>query len=273
VRVVFDFQNDPGAPFDVSPLIPARLLEMQLRDMHHLELQSGKERIPLGDLCCIHQDQEGDDCVLIKGHTSSLHRLGWKMSAGRLILAGNAGRWVGAGMSGGELFVQGDAGDNAGVGMSGGFLSFSGSVGESAGGAKAGAQTGMNGGVIIIGGNAGDLLGERMRRGLIFCSGNAGKLCGAGMLAGSILVAGRLGAGAGLRMRRGSIAAGSSVPLLPGFHKSGAAAFGWISLACSWLQRLGANVPLEWKTGCFLKYCGHDLELNKGEILIYDPDQ
>lgn len=273
MRLILDFRANPGVPLDASPLVPAYLLSMSLSEVSRLKIDSGRNRIPLGDLCSIRLDQEGEDCVIFQGTTNCLHRSGWKMNAGRLVVLGSAGRWAGAGMSGGEVFVDGNAGDNAGVGMSGGILRITGSAGERVGGAKAGDTIGMNGGVILMSGNTGDFLGERMRRGLIYCAGNAGKYCGIGMLAGSILAAGRLDKGAGMRMRRGSIAAGSSEPLLPGFHKSGRMEFGWIRIACSWLQKMGAKVPVEWKTGRFQRFSGHDLEMNKGEILTYDPDQ
>lgn len=273
MKLTLDFQSDPALPLDASALHPESLLPLPVSEISRLQVDAGRERIPLGDLCRIQKEQDGEDCILFAGHTARLHRLGWELNAGRMIVMGSAGRWAAAGMSGGELFIHGNAGDNAGVGMSGGILNISGSAGERLGGAKTGGIAGMKGGVILVGGDSGAYTGERMRRGLIYCAGNIGKLCGLGMLAGSILAGGRLGEAAGLRMRRGSIVAGSSEPLLPGFHNSGAFTFGWLSLACNWLRELGATVPNEWKTGRFRKYSGHDLELNKGEILIYDPDQ
>jgi len=283
--VSLDFRPWGYLPVDASPLVPQGLLSLTPGQIERLPLHIGGHTLPMGEVCRAARSATDEETVVLTGATGNLHRLGWGMGSGRLVVEGDAGRWAGAGMQGGELVIQGSAGDHAGVGMRGGVIRIAGDAGNRAGGrrmgtAAAAAAAGMQGGILCIGGNAGTCLGSGMRRGLILVAGSTGDYTGEQMRAGTILVAGRLGKYAGLEMRRGSIAAGEAAVLLPGFTEACTGDFTWLRLVLHALHRRGVAVPPGWIGGKFRRYCGHDLAgdgrrsemqaWNKGEILLYD---
>jgi len=179
---------------------------------------------------------------------------------------------IGAGLTAGELVVDGDAGWYLGRRMSGGVIEVRGSAGPVAGGADPGAKRGMSGGEIIIHGSAGALAGSGLRRGLIVVLKDAGENAGRGMIAGSILVFGTLGANPGLFSKRGSIVAfGAHTP--PGSYR----------YACTYRpphlrvtleylrSRRGVPVTPGQLTGRYRRYSGDLAELGAGEILSWIP--
>jgi Formylmethanofuran dehydrogenase subunit C len=179
---------------------------------------------------------------------------------------------IGAGLTAGELVVDGDAGWYLGRRMTGGVIEVRGSAGPVAGGADPGAKRGMSGGEIIIHGSAGALAGAGLRRGLIVVLNDAGENAGRGMIAGSVLVFGTLGANPGLFSKRGSIVAfGAHTP--PGSYR----------YACTYRPphlrvtleylRSRRRVPVTpgQLTGRYRRYSGDLAELGAGEILSWIP--
>lgn len=179
---------------------------------------------------------------------------------------------IGAGLTAGELIVEGDAGWYLGRRMSGGVIEVRGSAGPVAGGADPGAKRGMSGGEIIIHGSVGAMAGAGLRRGLIVVLNDAGENAGRGMIAGSILVFGALGANPGLFSKRGSIVAfGAHTP--PGPYR----------YACTY-RPPHMRVTLEYLrsrhrvpvtsgqlTGAYRRYSGDLAELGAGELLSWIP--
>jgi formylmethanofuran dehydrogenase subunit C len=273
VRLSLVFHTALKWPVDASPLLPERLLPLTVRELAALPLTLGQEQAPLGDLCRIERDDAAADELCLADETACLQRIGFEMRFGRLVVDGAAGGWAGAGMLGGELVVRGEASHGVGAGMLGGLLRIAGNAGERAGGALLGSQHGMQGGVLIVGGSAAGYTGERMRRGLLFIGGDAGEFAGRQMRAGTLLVAGTLTAHAGLGLRRGSIVASRAQSLPAGFSPACVADFTWLRLALCQLQSLEVPLPPGWLEGRFWRYCGDDLEIGKGEILLHDGPQ
>lgn len=271
MRLSMEFRGVYPYPVDAACLLPERLLSLPERELAAMPLAVGKEQVCLGDICRLEHSAGEADELRLAGETACLQRVGSRLSGGRVMVDGDAGRWAGAEMQAGELILQGSASHGLGAGMCGGLLRVVGNAGGRTGGALLGRKHGMQGGVLIIDGNAGRYAGERMRRGLIFVGGDVDEFAGLYMHAGTLLVAGSLGGYAGVCMRRGSLVAGRCQAFTPGYTEACRSDFVWLRLALRHLAGLGAAIPNGWPGGRFRRFTGCDLNLGKGELLLYDP--
>jgi formylmethanofuran dehydrogenase subunit C len=265
MTLTLTLREQPDVPLEADVLAPDRLAGAE--DVAALPLWHGKERIRVGDFFAV--SGSGDD-VRLEGDLHRVNLVGAGMTGGRLTVAGDVGLHAGAGMRGGELHVEGDAGDWAGAGMRGGMLVVRGSAGRELGGVQHGERAGMRGGEIIVHGDAGEQAGAGLRRGLIAVAGHAGAAAGLRMLAGTIVTLGGLGPHAGAGMRRGSIVAMAPVAPLATFVFSCVYRPPFLSLYLRRLRALGLPVSDEQLGGRYARWCGDDLELRRGEILILE---
>jgi formylmethanofuran dehydrogenase subunit C len=179
---------------------------------------------------------------------------------------------IGAGLSAGELVVDGNAGWYLGRRMSGGAIEVTGSAGPHAGGADPGAKRGMTGGDIVIRGSAGPMLGAGLRRGLIVVQHDAGEDTGRAMLAGSILVFGSLGANPGLFSKRGSIVAFGAHAPPPAYRYACTYRPPHMRVTLGYLNsRYQVPVKPGQLAGAYRRYSGDLAELGAGEILSWIP--
>src|ERR671915_29321 len=208
-------REPPTVPLETEGLTPDRLANRGRSEIEALTAWHGNRREQLADFFAV--SGNGDEELRLEGDLRRVKFLGAGMTAGRLIVAGDAGMHTGADLRGGELVVEGDVGDFAGVNMRGGRLVVQGSAGHQLGGAQPGEYAGMRGGEILVHGDAGDQLGAGLRRGLIAVGGRVGEAAGLRMLAGTIVALGGLGPRSGAGMRRGSIVTMAPVAPLPTF--------------------------------------------------------
>lgn len=190
---------------EAETLSPATLAGLSVFQIERLPLQRGRRSVPLGEFFSV--SGTPDEELRLVGDLSRLHRLGEKMTGGRIVVDGPVGRHAGSQMQGGELTVAGDAGDWLGAEMRGGTIRVSGSAGDRAGGAYVGSVVGMRGGTIVVGGNVGVASGQAMRRGQLLIFGDAGETLGYVMRAGTIVIGGDTGERVGAGMIRGTIVA------------------------------------------------------------------
>ena len=261
-------RETPTVPLETEGLSPDRLADLRRGEIEALTVWHGNRRARLADFFTVSGD--GDDELRVEGDLRRVKFLGAGMSAGRLVLAGDAGMHTGADMRAGELVVEGDVGDFAGTGMRGGRLVVRGSAGHQLGGAYPGERAGMRGGEILVHGDAGDQVGAALRRGLIAVAGRMGDAAGMRMLAGTIVGLGGAGAQLGAAMRRGTIAAMSQVTLLPTFALACSYRPPFLRLYLRHLHALGLPVTDEQIEGRYARWCGDGLELRRGEILILE---
>ena len=132
--------------------------------------------------------------------------VGAGMTAGRIDVAGNAGRHMGSQMTGGEIHVAGSAAIGSGPKCTAARFMFAAMPATWSASPIAAAPRGMTGGTIVVAGGVGDECGHTMRRGLIAVGGSCGDFAGINMIAGSVVVFGDCGVRAGAAMRRGTIA-------------------------------------------------------------------
>lgn len=260
----------PETPLEAEFITPDKLTGLNAAKIAALPVQYGKEQATVGDFFRV--VGAGNKEVEIEGDLSRVRMLGAGMSGGRLVIHGPVGMHVGAGMSGGEIVVEGDAGDWAGAEMVGGRLVIKGNAGHLVGCAYRGSPTGMQGGEIIVHGQAGSEIGGTMRRGLIAIGGDSGGFTGVNMRAGSIIVLGQLGERPGAGMVRGTIVSMRPIELLPTFDYACTYHPTFLRLYLLHLQSLGLPVSETQLHGQYQRWSGDGLELNRGEILLFEGE-
>ena len=113
-----------------------------------------------------------DTKIVVKGDVKKVKYLGFKMTAGELVIEGNTDLYVGAWMTGGKILAKGNIEAFAATAMKGGELIVEGNAGNYLGAAYRGDWRGMSGGKILVKGNAGSDIGMYMTGGEIVVNGN-----------------------------------------------------------------------------------------------------
>jgi formylmethanofuran dehydrogenase subunit C len=265
----FTLRATSNVPLEVEGITPDTVRGKSLGEIERLEIFQGNVKTPLAEFFSVSGDGS-DDIHDWEGDLSGVHWIGTKMSLGKVVVHGNAGRHVGSEMSGGEIHVLGDASDWVGGEMHGGLIHVRGRAGHLVGSAYRGSPKGMTKGTILIDGDAGNEIGHSMRRGLIAIGGSVGDIVGLNMLAGTILVFGDSGIRHGAGMKRGTIAflGPQGPPLLPTFRKACRYRPEALGLILRELRRLEFPLPDEQLSVPVDLYNGDFLEGGRGEILV-----
>ncbi|HEX5104471.1 MAG TPA: formylmethanofuran dehydrogenase subunit C [Pirellulaceae bacterium] len=262
-------RNRSDVPLEVEGITADVLRDKSLADIEKLDIFQGNVKLPLAEFFSVSGDP-ADEVHDWEGDLAGVHWIGAKMTAGRVVVHGNAGRHVGSEMAGGEIHVLGDASDWLGGEMHGGLIHVRGKAGHLVGSAYRGSAKGMTKGTILVGGDAGNEIGHSMRRGLVAIGGNIGDLAGLNMLAGSIFVFGTAGIRHGAGMKRGTLAflGPESPPLLPTFRRACRYRPEALLLVYRELTRHEFAVPDDLLTAACDLYNGDFLEGGRGELLV-----
>jgi formylmethanofuran dehydrogenase subunit C len=218
--LVLVMHTNPQQRLDLSPLVPHRLAGKTVVEIGKLELQTDRERVPVGDIFRL----SGNDTtrVRIEGATDRLDQIAHEMSGGEIVVEGDVGNQAGRLMRGGRLIIKGNAGHWAASGMRDGYVEITGAAGDRLGGPLAGEIAGMRGGLVVVRSDVGERTGDRLRRGIIVVEGRAGAYAGSRMIAGTLVLRRRAGQLPGYLMRRGTIVLGDGCDeLLPTFVDCG----------------------------------------------------
>jgi formylmethanofuran dehydrogenase subunit C len=209
-------------PVEAECITPDAFAGKSLGEIGKLMVWEGNRQRRLNELFTI--EGEGapkPDAVSIQifGDIHKVRRIGAQMSAGEVVIHGDAGFHLGEEMTGGKILVKGNADSWVGSMMKGGTIEVRGDAGDYVGAAyRGGTATGMSGGTIIIRGNAGNEVGYLMRKGLIKVHGNVGQFAGIHMRNGTIVVYGSSEGRNGAEMTGGKIIICGRVPsVLPTF--------------------------------------------------------
>jgi formylmethanofuran dehydrogenase subunit C len=166
-------------------------------------------------------DSPEEQMIVIDGDARHIKHIGEGMTAGRIVIQGDAGLHTGAQMTGGDITITGNVGDWCGAEMKGGLIRVLGNAGNLVGAAYRGSAEGMTGGCIRVNGDAGSEIGSFMRRGMIVITGDTGTFTGVHMNGGEIIVFGKAGKrlGAQAKGNGGFIACfGSIEEMLPTYR-------------------------------------------------------
>ena len=268
MALTLKLRASPEVPLEAETIRPDALSGMAEKEIAALTAMHGNRKVELGEFFSVSGKANGE--LRVEGDLGKVKYLGAGMTGGKLVINGDTGAHLGAGMTGGEIVVEGNAGDWVGPEMQGGRITVTGNAGHMVGSGYRGSRIGMTGGDIIIHGNAGNETGGAMRNGLIAIGGHCGDFAGVNMLAGNIIVLGEIGIRFGAGMKRGTIVTMHKAEPLPTF-----------TYACTYrplflrqylfrLRGLGLTIPESCFTGLYQRWSGDSVELNRGEVLIYD---
>jgi formylmethanofuran dehydrogenase subunit C len=163
-----------------------------------------------------------DTRIVVKGDVSKVKYLGFKMSAGEVVVHGNMDLYAGAWMKGGKMVVKGNVEAFAATAMKGGELVIEGNAGNYLGAAYRGDWRGMSGGKILVAGNAGSDIGMYMTGGEIIVNGNADVHVATHAEGGRVVIKGDVPSKIGGQMVEGEVIVfGTIDTMMPGFKPVG----------------------------------------------------
>ncbi|WP_456482449.1 formylmethanofuran dehydrogenase subunit C [Methanopyrus sp.] len=224
-EVVLTPKDEPDVPLEAEVISPDELAGKSEDEIASLEVHEGNRTVELGEYFDVEGnagDSPEETRIVIDGDAPWVKLVGYGMSAGEVVIEGDAGRHVGAEMKGGKLIVKGNANDWVGREMKGGEIVVYGDAGNYVGSTYRGEWRGMSGGRIVVHGDAGNEIGEWMSDGEIIIEGEAGDMIGIHMQGGTIIVKGNVGVRAGTQMEGGTVVVcGRAEDVLPSFRYEG----------------------------------------------------
>jgi len=227
VTYTLKLKEKPIVPIEARALKPDKFAGKPIDDIRKLKVLEGNRRVVLEELFDIDGPSTGPkepqniEIIITGEGTGKVRYLGYKMTAGKIVVKGDIGPLAGFKMRDGTIIVEGNARSWLGAKMRKGTIEVFGNAGDFVGAKLQGERPGrgMKGGMIIIHGNAGSNIGAGMKGGAIIVEGNAGNLIGTYMTGGSIAVEGNAGSFIGARMSGGKIVVVKKVDgILPSFY-------------------------------------------------------
>lgn len=258
-KITFNQKKTSPISLEFDELIPDEIYGWEKVDFDKYMVPIGNSRFPLADYFDVEVDGKAESpaevSMIIDGDASRIKYIGAKMSAGEILVKGDADLHCGAEMSGGKITVDGDAESYAGREMTGGELTIMGSTKEFCGASYIGDWRGMSAGKISIHGNAGKQLGECLSGGEIYVKGGCDILAGIHMTKGFIQIDGDVTRWPGGQMKNGDILINGELGrLLEGFTQ----------------EEIVTDPEIDGRnfTGKYIKYIG-DIALNgKGRLWL-----
>ena len=195
-KLVLTPRGFSSIPIEADVISPDNFAGKTLQEVRELEIYYGNRVYPMKEY--IHAqgqvaENPSEQMIVIDGDARHIKHIGEKMTAGRIVIQGDAGMHTGAQMEGGDITVTGNVGDWCGAEMKGGLIRVLGNAGNLVGAAYRGSPEGMTGGCILVNGNAGTEVGSFMRRGMIVVTGDTGSFTGVHMNGGEIMIFGKAG--------------------------------------------------------------------------------
>jgi formylmethanofuran dehydrogenase subunit C len=207
---------------NVSPDAFAGKTAAQIAELH---VHEGNETSALGKYFDVGGNAgatAADTKIIVKGDVKKVKYLGFKMSAGELVVEGSTDQYAGGWMKGGKMLVKGNVDAFAGTAMKGGELTIEGNAGNYLGAAYRGDWRGMSGGKILVKGNAGSDIGMYMTGGEMIINGNADVHVCTHAEGGKVIIKGNAKSKVGGQMVDGTIYVfGSIDTMMPGFKPAG----------------------------------------------------
>lgn len=269
--LVLTLNRQTSIPIEVDAIRMETVRTQTVDEIGATRIRYGNKSPALSEFFDVSGSAADDGEMIWQGDCSTVKLIGAGLTAGCIVVRGNAGMHLGAEMRGGEIIVHGNTSDWLGAEMHGGRIHVHGNAGHLVGAVYRGGSKGMTAGEILIDGNAGNEIGNSMRRGLIAVGGTAGDAVGYNLIAGTILIFGGTGIRPGAGMRRGTIGLlgpEAPPPMLPTYKSAGMVQPLFLQIYLRHLRKQGFAVPDECFTSAYERHCGDFLEYGKGEILV-----
>ncbi|MHA1651035.1 MAG: formylmethanofuran dehydrogenase subunit C [Candidatus Helarchaeota archaeon] len=216
----------PTVPLEVE-ITPNLVAGKSIEDIKKMKILKGNREKELGEFFDVKGNSADDPAnikIIINGNVDRVKYIGSGMSAGEIIIKGNAGMHTGDDMKGGKITIEGNCADFCAMEIKGGEFEVKGSAGNYLGAAKRGTWRGSSKGKIMVHGNCGVEAGSWLRGKtiVIHIKGNAGALLGTHMHLGTIIVDGDVDPRVGGEMSGGKIIInGKLSEILPSFSYVG----------------------------------------------------
>jgi formylmethanofuran dehydrogenase subunit C len=223
--VTITLKNPPTLYLEVDNVSPDAFAGKTAAQIGDLHVYEGNATSTLGKYFDVSGNAgatAADTKIIVKGDMKKVKYLGFKMSAGELVVEGSTDQYAGAWMTGGKMLVKGNADAFAGTAMKGGELTIEGNAGNYLGAAYRGDWRGMSGGKILVKGNAGADIGMYMLGGEITVNGNVDVHVSTHAEGGKVIIKGNAKSKVGGQMVDGTIYVFGSIDvMMPGFKPAG----------------------------------------------------
>lgn len=216
----------PNIPLEVE-ISPNTVAKKSIDEIAQIKILKGNREKELGEFFDIEGESAEEPAeikIIINGSVDRVKFLGAGMSAGEVLIKGNAGMHTGDDMKGGKITIEGNCADFCAMEMKGGEFEVQGSAGNYLGGAKRGTWMASSKGKIVVHGNVGSEVGSWLngKAMLIHIEGNAGAFLATHMNAGIVIVDGDVDPRVGGEMSGGIIIInGKLAEILPSFSYVG----------------------------------------------------
>jgi formylmethanofuran dehydrogenase subunit C len=203
-KLVLTPRGFSSIPLEADVISPDVFAGKSVKEIRELKIHYGNREVEMSEYIHVQgkvADTPEEQRIVIDGDARHIKYIGRGMTAGRIVVQGDAGMHTGSQMAGGDLTVAGNVGDWAGAEMKGGLMRVLGDAGNLLGAAYRGSSEGMTGGCILVKGRVGSEAASFMRRGMLVVEGDTGPFTGVHMNGGEVLVFGRLGKRAGAQAK------------------------------------------------------------------------
>lgn len=207
-EIILTPKEQPQVPLEANTITPDSFAGKNIDEIAKIAIWNGNKQFRLSEFFDVQGESAENPSeikITIDGDIYNTKRIGQGMTAGEIIVKGNANMYVGADMSGGKVTVEGNVGSWAGQDMKGGELTIMGNAGDYVGSAYRGDWRGMSGGLITIHGNVGNEIAEYMLGGKMVIKGNVAIMPGIHMNGGLLIIEGNVVARTGGEMKGGTI--------------------------------------------------------------------
>jgi formylmethanofuran dehydrogenase subunit C len=223
--VTITMKNAPALYLEADTISPDAFAGKSAAQIAELPVFEGNNPATLGKYFEISGNAgatAADTKIAVKGNVKQVKYIGFKMTAGEVVIEGSADQYVGGWMKGGKITVKGNVDAFAATAMKGGEMVIEGNAGNYLGAAYRGDWRGMSGGKILVKGNAGSDTGMYMLGGQIIINGNADVHVMTHAEGGTVIIKGNAASKLGGQMVEGNIYVfGSIEVMMPGFKPNG----------------------------------------------------
>jgi len=223
--VTITMKNPPALYLEADNVSPDAFAGKSAAQIADLHVHEGNTTSTLGKYFEVSGNAgatAADTKIIVKGDVKKVKYLGFKMSAGELVIEGSTDQYVGAWMTGGRILAKGNVEAFAATAMKGGELVIEGNAGNYLGAAYRGDWRGMSGGKILVKGNAGADIGMYMLGGEIVINGNVDVHVMTHAEGGKVIIKGNAKSKLGGQLVDGTIIVFGSIDvMMPGFKPAG----------------------------------------------------
>jgi formylmethanofuran dehydrogenase subunit C len=223
--VTITMKNPPALYLEADNISPDAFAGKTAAQIGDLHVYEGNEKWTLGKYFEVSGNAgatAAETNIIVKGDVKKVKYLGFKMSAGELVVEGSTDQYAGGWMTGGKMLVKGNVEAFAGTAMKGGELTIEGNAGNYLGAAYRGDWRGMAGGKILVKGNAGSDIGMYMLGGEMIINGNVDVHVCTHAEGGKVTIKGNAKTKIGGQMVGGTVYVFGTIDvMMPGFKPAG----------------------------------------------------